>query len=381
MKKHQYNIWPKASEEDFALIVGDMRKNGFDKSQPITLFGNEVLDGWNRLLASQDAGVTPEFKHFEGTDEEALLYTLRTNKRRNMSSSQRAAYAVEAEELVASIREAVEKERRKKQKANAANQHTKPSDKKLSEPKNEHKDKAATKTAELFNTNRTYVNQASKIRLESPVSFEKVKAGEITILQAMEEIRKEEKKAQREIDIANQKKDIESGKVKLPEGLFEVVSIDPPWAYGRKYDPDGSRVANPYPEMSQEELLKLEPPFADDCVLFLWTTHAFIWDAKELCNHWGFTYKATLVWDKEKIGMGAWLRMQCEFCLVCIKGKPFWNNTTWRDVIREARREHSRKPDQFYTMVESVTAGRRLDYFSREQRQGWETFGNETTKF
>jgi N6-adenosine-specific RNA methylase IME4 len=194
-------------------------------------------------------------------------------------------------------------------------------------------------------------------------------------------VKKEEKAKKRASEIKAQKEAIESGKVVLPVGVFEVVVMDPPWNYGREYDPDSSRVANPYPEMSQDKLLELKPPFADDCVVFLWTTHAFIWDAKELLNKWGFSYKATLVWDKEKMGMGAWLRMQCEFCLVAIKGRPSWNNTTWRDIIREPRREHSRKPEAFYKMVEDVTIGRRLDFFCREARPGWEVFGNDTSKF
>ena len=98
-------------------------------------------------------------------------------------------------------------------------------------------------------------------------------------------------------------------------------------------------------------------------------------------DKWGFEYKANLVWDKEKIGMGAWLRMQCEFCLVGIKGKPIWNNTKWRDIIREPRREHSRKPEIFYTMIEEITVGRKLNFFSREEKEGWTSYGNDTEKF
>jgi N6-adenosine-specific RNA methylase IME4 len=149
-----------------------------------------------------------------------------------------------------------------------------------------------------------------------------------------------------------------------------------------QFDGEGRRVANPYPEMSQEELKQLQIPSADNSVLFLWTTHKFIWDAKELLDSWGYTYRATIVWDKEKIGMGDLFRMQCEFCLVGIKGKPlFDNNHTWRDIIREPRREHSRKPEAFYDMVNSLCVGRKLDYFSREGRKGWEVFGNDTSKF
>jgi N6-adenosine-specific RNA methylase IME4 len=210
---------------------------------------------------------------------------------------------------------------------------------------------------------------------------EAVKAGDISINQAYKELKTEEKKKEREEYIDKQREDIRNSVIKQPDGLFDVIVIDPPWNYGREYDPNGSRVANPYPEMSQKELINLNIPSKDNCVMFLWTTHAFIWDAKELLDNWGFTYKATLVWDKEKIGMGAWFRMQCEFCLVGIKGKPFYQNTTHRDIIRESRREHSRKPNTFYSLVEDITEGRRIDFFSREKREGWEVFGNESNKF
>jgi N6-adenosine-specific RNA methylase IME4/DNA-binding protein H-NS len=195
------------------------------------------------------------------------------------------------------------------------------------------------------------------------------------------EAQKEAKKVERKNYIEAQKQAINSGEVKLPEGKFEVVVIDPPWNYGREYDPENSRVANPYPEMSQEQLLELEIPSADNSVIYLWTTHKFLFDAKELLDNWGFDYKATLVWNKEKMGMGAWFRMQCEFCLVGIKGKPLWNNTKWRDVITEPRREHSRKPEIFYEMINEINAGRKLDYFSRSNREGWSVYGNDTQKF
>jgi N6-adenosine-specific RNA methylase IME4/anti-sigma28 factor (negative regulator of flagellin synthesis) len=235
--------------------------------------------------------------------------------------------------------------------------------------------------AKAAGTSTGQVGMAEQVKKKAPELWEKAKQGEVSISTAYKEIKKEEKKAERAAMIEEQKQAIESGEMELPAGVFEVVAMDPPWNYGREYDPETSRVANPYPEMTQAELLALEPPFADDCVLLLWSTHAFIFDAKELLDSWGFTYKATMVWDKERIGMGAWLRMQCEFCLVGIKGKPIWNNTKWRDIIRESRREHSRKPDAFYEMVEDITVGRRLEFFSREQRKGWETYGNDTEKF
>jgi len=204
------------------------------------------------------------------------------------------------------------------------------------------------------------------------------------ILERAKELRRqknEAKKEKRRDDIQKQAEQIEQGELPQLEGKFHVVSVDPPWPYGREYDPDSSRVANPYPEMGIEQIKGIDLPVADNSVLFLWTTHAFLKDSFSIAEQWGFTHKATIVWDKEKIGMGAWLRMQCEFCLVCIKGKPFWDNTKYRDIIRSPRREHSRKPDEFYDLVASSCEGRKLEYFSREAREGWEIFGNEIDKF
>jgi len=133
--------------------------------------------------------------------------------------------------------------------------------------------------------------------------------------------------------------------------------------------------------MSIDDIGALEIPSADDCVMWLWTTHRFLPDAFNLLDEWGFTYKATMVWDKKKMGMGHWLRMQAEFCLLGIKGNPPWDNTTYRDIMSASRREHSRKPDEFYVMVEELCTGRKLDFFSREQRPGWAQFGNDMEKF
>jgi N6-adenosine-specific RNA methylase IME4 len=183
-------------------------------------------------------------------------------------------------------------------------------------------------------------------------------------------------------NIQTQREEIESGTAQLPEGTFEVLVVDPPWNYGTEYSADGRRVANPYPEMTHVELLNIEIPASEDAIMFLWTTHRFIWDARALLDKWGFNYRNIIVWNKEKIGMGDLFRMQCEFCIVGIRGKPILDNDhTWRDIITEARREHSRKPDGFYEMVDRLCVGRKLDYFSRIERPGWATFGNDTGRF
>lgn len=176
------------------------------------------------------------------------------------------------------------------------------------------------------------------------------------------------------------------------EGKYQVIIIDPPWKYGTEYNVETRRVASPYAEIptwekdrtekDKSSLEQFEIPADDNAIIWLWTTHKFLPDALELLKVWGFDYKAALVWDKQMMGMGAWLRMQVEFCLLGIKGKPQWHLTNERDILSVARREHSRKPDEFYEMVKQLSPNtKRIDIFSREKREGFEQYGNETDKF
>jgi len=196
---------------------------------------------------------------------------------------------------------------------------------------------------------------------------QKVDDGKISVNKGYKLLQHKEK-------IEEQKKLIESGVISLPEGVFDIISIDPPWKYDREYDPNGSRVASPYPEMSFEDLSQIKLSADKDCILWLWSTHKFIWEAKELMKIWGFEYKGILVWNKVKMGVGSWLRMQCEFCLLGIKGNPIWNATNMRDIIEEPRTDHSSKPDSFYKMIDDNFISRneyKADYFGRKERIGW----------
>jgi hypothetical protein len=182
MNKHKFNIFPAAKAEDFNRLRDDSRDNGYDQKQPVIVYEGEILDGWNRWTACSELKITPPTRQFDGSDTEAIALVMRTNKRRNLNSGQWATIAVEAEDIMAAI--AVEAKARQGKRTDLT------SDKKLSEvPKQEHADKTSTKAAELFNTNRTYVNQAAKIKQAAPEVFEKVKAGTMTMQDAARVVR------------------------------------------------------------------------------------------------------------------------------------------------------------------------------------------------
>jgi len=190
------------------------------------------------------------------------------------------------------------------------------------------------------------------------------------------------RKAEKIKDIEQQKADIKAEIMPDIDKLYDILVLDPPWNYGRKYDPETSRVANPYPEMTIDEIINIDLPLKDNSIVWLWTTQQFLPDAFDILKAWGLDYKAIMVWNKEKMGMGYWLRMQCEFCLLAVKGKPIWDIKDLRDIITEPRREHSRKPEIFYNMInDKFSYASKLEYFSRIEREGWDVYGNDITKF
>jgi len=392
------NVFPMIELARLNELAADIKAHGLH--EPIKLLHGQIIDGRNRFAACEIAEAKPVFIEMPDTINPWEYVWSLNGERRDLNSGQRygaweqavagskewLAAIAKAEEEANSTRAKAAKERERNADGtlkptsggtDCSTTGSKEPKKDAAEPPKEHKTRKAK--AESAGVDAGTVQRMDYLKTHRPDLYQRVidEGDKFTAYKAHSEAKKDERKA----EIEAQKAAIESGEAELPEGQYEVVVMDPPWNYGREYDPNGSRVANPYPEMTQAELLAMEPPFTDDSVLFLWTTHKFIWDAKELLGHWGFTYKATMVWDKERMGTGATLRMQCEFCLVAFKGKPTWVNTTWRDIIRETRREHSRKPDAFYQLAEECTVGRRLDMFSRAQRPGWGQYGNDKGKF
>jgi len=179
--------------------------------------------------------------------------------------------------------------------------------------------------------------------------------------------------------IEEQIAEISKENLERPKGNYDVIVIDPPWSYGseKAYDPDGFRGTCPYPTMQQNELLKIKLPTKDDCVIWLWTTNTHIPQAFELLEEWGFAPKTILTWNKVNIGIGRWLRNVTEHCILAVKGSPVWTNKTYSTLLTEKRTEHSTKPESFYKLVDEICVGRKLDYFARKKREGWDVYGDE----
>ena len=382
-------VLPDMEPDAYATLKKSI-KQGYDPNFPIVLLNGKILDGRHRYNACKETGTEPVFVEYTGErDPYDYVWHIHASRRSWESETQKVichnklathSKAMRAEvEAIQAAADAARSEAAKGNK-NAAKSKTVVGTGTLPLNKKEQKkkeNKARKAEADMLGVGENAVKDAHYIMNNDPELAEQVAQKKIPAKKAKAEIKKKKRAA--EIEAINEK--IEKEGTVAPDGLYDVIVIDPPWAYGRDYDPDGSRVANPYPEMNQAALLDLEIPAKPAAILYLWTTHAFMRDALDLVTAWGFEDKAILVWNKQKMGIGHWVRMQCEFVILATCGKPKYTNTEHRDIIEEPRREHSRKPESFYKMVEAVTAGRRLDYFSRQEREGWATFGAEAGKY
>jgi DNA modification methylase len=189
-KKHRMNIYPEMQPDEFERLRTDIFTNGYDPKNPVWLFEGEIIDGWNRYKACQALGITPAFKTFEGSTLDALQFLVRTNNRRDLNSSQRAAIAVEAEDLIAVLKAEAEKkylEGVKKGGEEAGAGRPKNSSVELVPQSNNEQNKVRTQLAQTFNTNPRYVSDAARLKRENPQAFEAIKAGQKVITQVKQE--------------------------------------------------------------------------------------------------------------------------------------------------------------------------------------------------
>jgi len=168
----------------------------------------------------------------------------------------------------------------------------------------------------------------------------------------------------------------------LPTGPFRVIVADPPWPYDNRADDGTHRAQVPYPTMTLDAIRAL--PVAslahDDAILLLWATNAFMEQAFGVAREWGFETKTILTWAKPRMGTGDWLRGQTEHCLMAVRGHPTVTLTNQTTLLHGPLREHSRKPDEFYSLVESLCPGSKVELFAREARGGWTRWGAEAPK-
>jgi N6-adenosine-specific RNA methylase IME4 len=170
----------------------------------------------------------------------------------------------------------------------------------------------------------------------------------------------------------------------LPQKRFGVIYADPPWRWEPWSRVTGLDIAAEahYPTMTLDEIKALDVAgIADgDSVLFLWATVPALPQALDVMAAWGFSYKSGLAWAKDRAGIGYWFRAQHEHLLLGTRGEPPAPapGTQAPSLIFAPVREHSRKPDQVYEIIESYFPNLpKIELFARHARPGWDRYGAE----
>lgn len=177
--------------------------------------------------------------------------------------------------------------------------------------------------------------------------------------------------------------------------MYKIIYADPAWQYDRQQVHKNSKDAcMKYQTMTLDDMknMNVNEMAEKDSVLIMWVTFPKLQEGLELMKAWGFTYKTNLfTWIKKNKkstttnfwGMGRYTRANAEICLIGTKGKPLEVlSHSIHSVIETPIREHSRKPDEVRDkIIELFGDIPRIELFAREQKEGWDVWGNETDKY
>jgi N6-adenosine-specific RNA methylase IME4 len=174
-------------------------------------------------------------------------------------------------------------------------------------------------------------------------------------------------------------------RLSLPDAKYRIVYADPPWAYRDTADAGAVQTggaAMQYPTMSIAELCALDVKAIcdDDAVLFLWVTSPLLFECQPVITAWGFSYRASFIWDKVKHNHGHYNSVRHEFLLVCVRGSGVPDIPTQFDSVQVIERTgHSEKPERFRELIDELyPTGKRVELFARTLPPlPWEGWGDE----
>lgn len=176
---------------------------------------------------------------------------------------------------------------------------------------------------------------------------------------------------------------------------FATVLADPPWRFQNKTGkvaPEHKRLAR-YPTLTLAEIedLPVQDVVEETAHLYLWVPNALLPEGLQVLRSWGFQYKTNLIWYKvrqdggpDRRGVGFYFRNVTEMLLFGVRGKHARTLAPGRsqeNIILSRKREHSRKPDEQYPIIEACSPGPFLELFARGARQGWFTWGNQSKDY
>lgn len=173
-----------------------------------------------------------------------------------------------------------------------------------------------------------------------------------------------------------------------------TILADPPWRFQNrtgKMAPEHKRLSR-YSTLTLNEIkgIPVSLVASENSHLYLWVPNALLAEGLEVMKAWGFQYKTNLIWHKVRKdgepdgrGVGFYFRNTTEIVLFGVKGRlrTLSQGRTQVNIIKSIKREHSRKPDEQYEIIESCSPGPYLELFARGGHKGWHVWGNETGRY
>jgi len=375
------DCFPLLDQERLAALAEDIKANGL--LHPIIVDDQgRILDGRNRYLACQMAGIEPKTAKSNGADPYRFVWS-QNAERRDLEPGQRvliwhrlARLSDEWQAEQTRRREEANRKRAKTQagipkaeKKKQAKERDLSPDKTRSDPAPTH---AHVEAAAATGASPATAARALALENSAPDLAQEVIEGHMSLPAATREAKKR--------TVVAALTDTAAREVKAAAGLYDVLVIDPPWPVAKiERDQRPNQVGLDYPTMTEDEIAALTIPAAKDCHVWLWTTQRFLPVAFRLLEGWDLKYVCTFVWHKPGGVQPVKLpQYNCEFALYARKGTPVFLETKAMPVCFDApRRGHSQKPEAFYDMLRRTTGGRRLDMFNRRAIEGFDGWGNE----
>ncbi len=177
-------------------------------------------------------------------------------------------------------------------------------------------------------------------------------------------------------------------------GAYGTILADPPWQFMNrtgKMAPEHHRLAR-YTTLKLEDILAIPVAqvAAPESHLYLWVPNALLAEGMAVLKGWGFTFKTNLIWYKVRQdggpdgrGVGFYFRNVTEMVLFGVKGhfRTLPPGRRQVNIMTSRKREHSRKPDELYKIIEQGSPGPYLELFARGRRSGWSQWGNEADEY
>jgi len=376
------NLIPPLSTEELAQLEENIAAEGC--RDPLVVWGNTLIDGHNRFEICTRLGISYSTVQIEFADREAAADWIDANQlgRRNLTPDQRTLLLGRRYNRTKKAHGGDRKSEESRGQSDPlktaevlAQQHgVSPATVKRAGQYAAAVDaiaKALPDSAPAALPRQAVIKAAAMIE-KAPERAAEIISG----TKSLADVTRETKRA----ELVERLENVAAIEAKATQGVYDVIVLDPPWDMQKiERDVRPNQSEFDYPTMSEKELAELAIPAADDCHVWVWTTHKFLPVALRLIDAWGLKYVCTFTWHKpggfQPIGLPQY---NCEFALYARKGAPAFIDTKAFPVCFQAPRgAHSEKPEEFYDVVRRVTAGRRLDMFNRRTIDGFDVWGKE----